>query len=176
MLRARNPFSPPFSAVVFPVIDFEIQRCTRHCAATGRELLPGETFYSVLIEKGSSVERRDYSQEAWTEPPADAIGWWKTQLPDAKAQRKQWAPNDVMLRLFDELAEQPEQHDVRYVLALLLVRRRVMRMEEPDPEGQAEEVMVLYCPRRDETYRVPVVLPDAERAEAIQRQIGQLLE
>ena len=158
------------------MIDFEIQRCTRHCAATGRELLPGETFYSVLIEKGSSVERHDYSQEAWTEPPADAIGWWKTQLPDPKTQRKQWAPNDVMLRLFDELAEQPEQQDVRYVLALLLVRRRVMRMEEAEPDEQAEEVMVLYCPRRDETYRVPVVLPDAERAEEIQRQIGQLLE
>ncbi|MFW5693093.1 MAG: hypothetical protein ACOCWL_02655 [Thermoguttaceae bacterium] len=158
-------------------MEFEIQRCTRHCAGTGRELLPGETFYSALVEKGSSVERLDYSEEAWTEPPENAIGWWKTQLPDPKVQRKQWAPNDVMLRLFDELAEQPEQQDVRYVLALLLVRRRVMRMEEAEPDEQAgEDTLVLYCPRRDETYRVPVVLPDAERAEEIQRQIAQLLE
>ena len=158
-------------------MDFEIQRCTRHCATTGRELLPGETFYSVLIEKGSTVERCDYSPEAWTEPPADAIGWWKSQLPDPKLQRRHWAPNDVMLRLFDELAEQQDQQDVRYVLALLLVRRRVMRMEESEPEEQeGEGTMALYCPRRDETYRVPVVLPDAERAEEIQRQISQLLE
>lgn len=158
-------------------MDFEIQRCTRHCATTGRELLPGETFYSALVDKESSVERLDYSEEAWTEPPEDAIGWWQTQLPDPKIQRKQWAPNDVMLRLFDELAEQPEQQDVRYVLALLLVRRRVMRMEEAEPDEQdGVEAQVLYCPRRDETYRVPVVLPDAERAEEIQRQIAQLLE
>lgn len=158
-------------------MDFEIQRCTRQCAVTGRELLPGETFYSVLVEKGSSVERQDYSEAAWTEPPSDAIGWWKTQLPDPKTQRKQWAPNDVMLRLFDELAEQPERRDVRYVLALLLVRRRVMRLEEAESEEQdGGTSMLLYCPRRDETYRVPVVLPDAERAEEIQRQISQLLE
>lgn len=158
-------------------MDFEIQRCTRHCAATGRELLPGETFYSVLVEKGASVERRDYSQEAWREPPDNAIGWWQTQLPDPKSQRRQWAPNDVMLRLFDELADQPDRQDVRYVLALLLVRRRVMRIEEAEGEERVGgDFVVLYCPRRDETYRVPVVLPATERAEEIQQQIAQLLE
>ncbi len=31
------------------MIDYEIQRCTRHCAASGRELVEGETFYSVLL-------------------------------------------------------------------------------------------------------------------------------
>ncbi len=158
-------------------MDFEIQRCTRHCAATGRELLPGETFYSVLMEKGSNVERHDYSVEAWTEPPHDALGWWKSQVPDPKTQRKQWAPNDVMLRLFDELSDQPSRADVRYVLALLLVRRRVLRLEDTELEESAgDETMVVYCPRRDETYRVPVVLPDALRAEEIQSQLAQLLE
>ncbi len=157
-------------------MDFEIQRCTRHCAATGRELSPGETFYSVLIDRGSSVERCDYSEAAWTDPPSDAIGWWKTQLPDPKAQRKQWAPNEVMLRLFDELADQPDRHDLRYVLALLLVRRRVMRLEEAEQDSPDSDLVTLYCPRRDETYQVPVVLPGPSRAEEIQRQMAQLLE
>ena len=57
------------------VIDYEIQRCTRHCAASGRELVEGETFYSVLLQRGASLERVDYSAEAWNGPPPDALGW-----------------------------------------------------------------------------------------------------
>ncbi len=91
-------------------MDFEVQRFTRRCAATDRELAPGELFYSVLLAEGAEVVRHDYAAEAWNGPPVEALGWWKSQLPaaDAKPKKPQWAPNDVMLRLFDELAERPE--------------------------------------------------------------------
>ncbi len=51
------------------MLDFEIQRCTRRCAKTDRELAAGETYYSVLISTGGKVERRDYSAEAWEGSP-----------------------------------------------------------------------------------------------------------
>ncbi len=51
------------------MVDFELQHNTRHCAASGRELRPGETYYTVLPKKGAEVERADYSSEAWTGPP-----------------------------------------------------------------------------------------------------------
>ena len=60
-----------------------------------------------------------------------------------------WVPNDVLLNFFDELAEQPDKQDMRYVLALLLVRRRVMRMEEEQRDEAGHERLMLYCPRRD---------------------------
>ena len=96
-------------------MDFEVQRFTRRCAATDRELAPGESFYSVLLAEGAQVVRHDYAAEVWTGPPADALGWWKSQLPsaDAKPKKPHWAPNEVMLQLFDELAERPDQADLR---------------------------------------------------------------
>lgn len=157
-------------------MDFEIQRCTRHCTATGREFAPGEEFYSVVASEGANVVRYDYSCDAWQGPPPKAIGWWKSQIPGPETKRKHWAPNDVMLQFFDELAEQPDKQDMRYVLALLLVRRRVMRLEDPERGPQEEEVLVLYCPRRDATYRVPVVVPDDSRVSQIQEELARLLE
>jgi hypothetical protein len=157
-------------------MDYEVQRCTRHCSATGRELAPGEWFYSVLVEEGAELRRHDYSVEAWPGAPSQSIGWWKAQIPDRDARRSHWAPNDVMLHFFDELAEQPDRHDIRYVLALLLVRRRVMRVEETEKDEQGREVLVLYCPRRDTTCRVPAVVPDQQRIEAIQEELARLLE
>lgn len=155
-------------------MDYEVQRSTRRCAATGRDLVPGEEYFSALVEEGSDLVRRDYAKEAWQGPPEDAIGWWKSQIPSAETKRMHWAPNDVMLHFFEQLESQPHRQDMRYVLALLLVRRRVMRLEE-EARDDGGETLVLYCPRRDATYRVPVVMPDEARIDAIQEELAKLL-
>jgi hypothetical protein len=157
-------------------MEYEVQRCTRHCAATGRELRPGEAYYSVLTAKGAELERRDYAGEAWPGPPADAIAWWKSQIPGAETRRAHWAPNDAMLEFFDRLEGQPDNQDMRYVLALLLVRRRVMRIEESDSPSEGDPSLSLYCPRRDATYQVPAVVPGEARIEQIQEELVRLLQ
>ena len=157
------------------MVDYEIQRCTRHCASSGRELLEGETFYSVLLPRGAELLRLDYSAEAWNGPPADALGWWKSQMPTREAKKAQLAPSDVLLELFVGLGDQPQQVDKRYVLALLLVRRRIMRLEETQTDDQGQETLVLYCHRDESMHRVAVVLPSDERADEIQAELSQLL-
>ena len=157
-------------------MDYDVQRCTRHCETSGRDLAPGESFYSVLVAEGAELKRHDYSLEAWQGPPPGTVGWWKSQIPDQSTRRKHWAPNDVMLHFFDELGRQPDKQDMRYVLSLLLVRRRVMRLEESETDEQGREIIVLYCPRRDATYKVHAATPDEARAEAIQEELAKLLE
>lgn len=157
-------------------MEYEIERSAKSCAATGREFAPGEEFYSVLISEGAELKRCDYSTQAWQGPPAGTVGWWKSQMPDQHARRSYWAPNDVLLNFFDELATQPDKQDMRYVLALLLVRRRVMRMEEEQRDEAGQEKLMLYCPRRDAQYEVLAVPPDPNRAEEIQQVLAKLLE
>jgi hypothetical protein len=157
-------------------MDYDVQRCSRRCAESGRELGPGEAFYSVVVAEGAELRRYDYAAEAWKGPPPEAIGWWKSQIPDPGASRRHWAPNDVMLQFFDELAVQPDKQDMRYVLALLLVRRRVMRLEESQADAEGREVMVLYCPRRETTYEVPAIVPEKSRIDEIQQELAKLLE
>jgi hypothetical protein len=165
------------------LLDFEVQRCTRRCAATDRALEPGELSYSVLEVDGANVVRRDYCSHAWKGAPESALGWWKTRIPEPSAKKVKLAPNDVLLELFDELADRPEQCDLRYVLTLLLIRRRVLRLEtaaEPvgtivTNSGHSSEVMLVYCPKRDANYSVPAVMPDPARLDEIQQQISELL-
>ncbi len=130
----------------------------------------------MLLTEGSELKRCDYSVAAWQGPPPGTVGWWKSQMPDQNARRAHWAPNDVLLSFFDELAEQPDKQDMRYVLALLLVRRRVMRMEEEQRDEAGHERLTLYCPRRDAQYEVPAVAPDAQRVAEIQQVLARLLE
>jgi hypothetical protein len=158
------------------VLDFEIQRCSRRCAALGRDLAPGETFYSVLVRRGADVVRQDYSQEGWQGAPEGAIGWWKSHMPDALGAKKSTlAPNDVILQFFEQLEHDPTQQDLRYVLALLMVRRRIMRLEDTQKDEQGQETMVLFCSRNEAEYRATVAMPTDERAAEIQQQLSKLL-
>jgi hypothetical protein len=162
-------------------LDFEIQRSTRRCAATDRPLEPGAICYSVLEVQGADIVRKDYAASAWTAPPAEAFGWWKSRVPEPHAKKIKLAPNEVLLELFDQLAERPKCEDMRYVLALLLVRRRVLRHDgpalpaaEPLPSNDVP-TMTVFCPLRDASYEVPVVMPSDERIAEIQQQLGELL-
>jgi hypothetical protein len=167
------------------LLDFDVQRCTRRCAATDRDLQPGDTCYSVLEVQGAEVVRKDYCGQAWTAAPDSAIGWWKWRVPKPTERKIKLAPNDVLLELFIELADRPEQQDLRYVLLLLLIRRRVLRLEIqaeplgiPIPQCESEVAakrIVAYCPKRDATFEVAVCMPDPQRIDQIQQQLSELL-
>lgn len=156
-------------------MDYEVERCTRHCAASGRELHEGEEFFSVLVNEKRDVRRHDYATEAWTGPSDDAVAWWKSRMPTREAKKGQLAPNDVLLQLFNELEQAPEKADMRYVLALLLVRRRVLREEDAERDESSNEFLVLYSPREESTYRVAVREPGGDRVEQIQAELARLL-
>jgi hypothetical protein len=189
--RILLPFAAYFFLLQAPrsllimLLDFEVQRCTRCCAATERALEPGDECYSVLEVAGAEVVRKDYSPEAWKGSPEAAFGWWKSRVPEPTAKKIKLAPNDVLLELFDQLADKTEQQDLRYVLALLLVRRRVLRVEvandgPSDKVGETDlheptEIMTLYCPKRDSTCEVAVAMPSSERIDEIQQQLSELL-
>jgi hypothetical protein len=158
------------------MLDFEIQRCSRRCSVTDRELKNGETCYSALVPRGGDVVRLDYAAESWPGPPEEAIGWWKSTVVDPNAGRPHWAPNDVMLNYFERLLEEPGADDARYVLALLLVRRRIVRVERSERDADGREQLVIYCPRNEREFRVAEAMPSAERALQIQQQLAELLQ
>jgi len=55
--------------------DYQIQPNTRRCLITGRELRPGERYYSALLEEGDRFVRQDFSAEAWQGAPAGAFSF-----------------------------------------------------------------------------------------------------
>jgi hypothetical protein len=156
------------------LLDFEVQRCTRRCAATDRALEPGDLCYSVLEVRGADVVRKDFCADSWGGAPDGSFGWWKARIPEPTAKKIKLAPNDVLLELFDQLAERPDQADLRYVLTLLLIRRRVLRVDLGANDNDQNR-MTVYCPKRDASYDVFVSMPSGARIDEIQNQLSELL-
>jgi len=181
----------------------EIPRCTKFCAATGQEIAPGQTVFSVLLkgagagigagtgagtcgsgEEERNYQRIDYSQEGWKnrsknpgETESLVLGWWKHQLPVSTDKKVKLAPNDILLTLFDQLTDQPEKQDLRYVLALLLVRRRVFRLEKEEKAtgGEPWDKITVYHPKTDATHEIFVAVPEQERVEELQEELAGLM-
>lgn len=129
-------------------MDYEIQANSRRCAVTGRELQPGERFYSALIEEAHQFVRRDYSKEAWQGPPTGAFSFWTGLVPTSLEKPKPRFDDDLLEECFQRLEGQtePSRLNFRYVIALLLMRRRRLKFETSTLEGGVDK-MILRCTR-----------------------------
>jgi hypothetical protein len=157
------------------LLDFELKACGRTCAATARPLNPGETYFSVLEATPQDFLRRDYCVEAWQGPPEDCVGWWRSRIPTKNDSQPQLAPTDVMLNLFEALEHRPEQMEFRYLLGLMLLRRRIIRRDEASRDDQGREVLSVHCQRRAKDYELVVAEPAADQATKLQEQMLNLL-
>ena len=157
---------------VTKMIDFDIKRSSRQCSKTERELKPGDVFYSVLVEKDGETERIDIFEEAWEGPPDPSIGWWKCRVPEIGKGRVYWAPNNVLLAYFDQLTQQPEKQETAYVVALLLIRKRLLKIQDSmdDPT-----TLQLRSSKLDRSYAIPVLEINAARVTAIQQELSEHL-
>jgi hypothetical protein len=158
------------------MIDYQIQTNSRRCAQTGRELRPGEKYFSVLLDEAGKFVRKDYSTEAWTGPPEGAFSFWAGRIPVGESRRQPRFDDEMLMECFQRLEDQtdPGRRNFRYVLALLLLRRKRLKLE-PSPPGGDPESLALRCPKTRTLYRVADPrLTDAEM-EAVQEEVFEVL-
>ena len=156
--------------------DYQIQPHTRRCAASGRELRPGEKFFSVLLEDGGKLVRKDYAGEAWPGPPDGALAFWTGRVPAAEQARKLRIDDDLLADCFARLEGQadPAQVNFRYVVALLLMRRKRFKFEEARSEG-GREVLKLRCTRTGAEHEVVNPRLTEDEILAVQDEVFKVL-
>jgi len=125
--------------------DYEIQGPTRVCAATGRELKPGDRFHAVLTERAGKFVRTDFAAEAWPGAPLEAVAHWSGRVPADDKPRKPVINDEVLLGCFERLQDATDTDGLnfRYVAALLLMRRKRFRFEDVARDDAGRDVMVL---------------------------------
>jgi len=113
-------------------MEYSLKPLSKTCSVTGHPLEPGSLCYSVLIENNGRYERHDFSEEAWNGVPETALGVWRTRVPEAEVQSNPLQNPDQLFELFAQLAENAndQQRKMRYVLALWLVRKKRLILEE----------------------------------------------
>jgi hypothetical protein len=156
--------------------DYQIETNTRRCAASGRDLQAGERVFSVLLDEGGKFVRKDFGQEAWQGPPPQAFSFWAGRVPAAQEARRRRIDDDLLLECFRRLEGQaaPDRVSFRYVLALLLLRRKRLKFEEVRTDGDGE-VLCLRCAASHALHEVRNPLLAHEEMESVQAEVFKLL-
>ncbi|MCC6421101.1 MAG: hypothetical protein IT429_22930 [Gemmataceae bacterium] len=156
--------------------DYQIQPNTRRCAVTGRELRPGEKVYTALVEEGGKFLRQDYSAEAWQGTPPGAFSFWCGRVPAQEEAKKPRIDDDLLFDCFQRLAGQadPNRVNFRYVVALLLMRRKRLRFDEARKDG-GREALCLRCTRTGAKYEVRNPALTEEQMTSVQEEVFKVL-
>lgn len=132
---------------------------------------------SALVREAGSLDRIDCVAAAWDGPPPATLAWWRSIYTPAAAAGPTLAPADVLLDVFEAMEGRPEEAALRYLIALQLVRRKVLRIvEQTSADAAADgETLVVACRKRRNEYRVAVVSAEEAGADGVQERLQALL-
>jgi hypothetical protein len=147
------------------------------CGACGRAFAEGEAHLSSLSIAGDELARDDLCLACWgARGPGAALVWWRTRRV-AERKRGLALDLDALETLFVRLGEREELawRELRYVLALILMRKRRLRVAQVvrEPEGEA---LVVHRPRRTERITVPVFDFPPERLDELRARLQEVFE
>jgi len=157
-------------------MDYHVKSVAKQCVATGEPLLPGDTCFSALVEKFGELQRLDYSENGWTGPPEGTVGYWKNRVAETATGPKRALDPDVVLAYFEQLSdnENPQEEKFRYIMALLLLQKRRLRIEASRFDGEVE-LLQLWGTRGDGPYQIRNQQLTPEEIEQLQSELNTKL-
>lgn len=157
-------------------MDYQIQPNTKVCAATGRELQPGEKFFTALLEENHQLIRKDFSYQAWKGPPEGTFSFWMGHIPADEGERRPQIDDEVLVDCFHRLEGETEPRKVqfRYVTALLLMRRKRFKFDDAKLVN-GQEVLVVRCSRSKKNFEVINPKLSEEEIALVQEEVFKVL-
>lgn len=155
--------------------DWEIKSRAHVCARTGREFLPGDTFYTLLIREGDGFRREDLSEEAWESRNDNILpfSFWRSKYEPPAPPPPEPMPRDDAEGLLRRLVAEndPVYANVRFILALMLERKRLLR----PMESQDDDILVYEHVATGETIALANPHLSLDQIPSVQREVSALL-
>lgn len=160
---------------------YSISRATGVCAHSGVPLEPGTTCIATLCERedDEGFDRLDFSTEAWEygARPKGLFSYWKTVVPDPNEKKKLLVDDEVLQNLFERLDgdERPQRVAFRFVLGLILMRKRLIKLVgRKEKTGETPERWLIR-PKGDPPDAPPIELVNPELDDSDVRELTEQL-
>ena len=147
------------------------------CKACSRPFQDGERHPSGLRFEAGELCRDDFCDGCWPESEGDMLIWWYTHHRTAPQKRTLKLDLEALETLFLKLAEVDTEpaRELRYLLCLLLMRKRRLKLERVR-RGRDGESLVVRRPRRKDAHDVPVFDFEPARIEALRGRLQEIFE
>ncbi len=165
--------------------DFKISKTEGICCKSGEAIPPGEEFVALVRIREDELIREDYSLAGWEElgeeKPAEApdvLGVWRTRTPTTQEKKKLFVDDGLLINFFERLEGQddPARINFRYVLGLILMRKKLLIYEGTERNDDGTEVWKMRLKGSDRVHEVIDPRMDDEKIAAVSASLGEIMQ
>jgi len=157
--------------------DWEINKPIGQCSGSGRTIEYGQEYFGALVQSDEGLKRCDFCKDYWENEKPEVFCFWKTKLPDPEQKKRIFIDDNMLMAFFERLQNETDQEKInfRFVLTLILMRKRLFKYDETIIEDE-KEIWRLRVTGSKEF--VDVVNPhlDEEQIEQLSSQLGEILQ
>ncbi len=156
---------------------YDVARPGGKCVLTGRDIPPGEKFMAAVRETAVGLERADVCLEAWKDYPREGLlAFWQSTMPQPNAKKKIFVDDEVLKQIFDKLSdtEEPAKLAFRFVLGLILMRKRIVMYEGTRHEG-GKEIWTIRYRGKDDLFDLLNPNLDEQKIVEVTQHLGEVL-
>ncbi len=162
-------------------IEWSIQSRADRCSASGEPFQDGEFFYTLLFDEKTGFRREDLSESAWQARNPEGpqpFSFWRSKFevpPPAAPEALGKQTAEELLRRY--MADGALEHgNVRYILALMLERKRQLKETGTCTGGDGSLTRIYEHVKTGEVFLIPDPLLRLDEMAAVQTQVADLLQ
>lgn len=163
--------------------EYNISRPVGSCRECERAFEPEEEFIAAVREVEDELRREDYCRPCWQqkddpEAAEDLLGTWRTRMPRPQEKKKLFVDDDVLINFFERLAQADDEAKLsfRYVLALVLMRKKILIYEGSRKRDDGRDVWIMRMKGTKQEHDVVDPGMDEDQISQVSDQLGQILE
>jgi hypothetical protein len=175
---SQAPANPPKPASSAAPGNYEVARARGQCVVCGVQIEPQQPLMAALRETPAGFERLDVCLNDWPAfDKSNLIGFWKTTMPLVEQKKKLFVDDEVLCQLFERLAEttEPAKLNFRFVLGLILMRKRLIIYENSHTDDAGRETWQVRFKGKDQMLDLLNPKLDESQIQDVSTQLGEIL-
>lgn len=156
--------------------EWNIEQGQKRCASCEKEFAQEQEYFSLLFRGEGTFVRKDFCTDCWKGPDESAFSFWKTRMPVQEEKPKEFIDVDVIFDFFRNLGRTPdrEKENFRYILALILMRKRKLKFESA-AEVDGVETLTLREAATKNVFHVKNPRLTGDEIDTVTEKIGEIL-
>ena len=161
--------------------EFNISKPSGLCTACQQPLQPGQELVAAVRDDNDELVRQDFCTACWKGEMGDdpnVVGVWRTRIPQPTEKKKLLVDDAILVNLFERLggADAPAKINFRYVLALVLWRKKLLVYDGMKRQGDGSEIWKMHFKGSDQVHEVIDPKMDDLKIAEVSGQLSQIME
>jgi hypothetical protein len=166
------------------MIEWNIQSRAHACQACTKAFADKEPFHTLLFDQRHGYDRLDVCEDCWKSQYSQGatdrkgfISYWQSVYAVPPAAPPEAIQKDTAETLLRKLVErnEPEHAAARYILAVMLERKRILKVKAQFSED-GHRVFIYEYPKTGDLFNIADPNLQLDQLEEVQRDVAHLLE